>query len=270
MSPGRSYFERVLTGGWVYVAALTASFVVATVASPAGVSGAVLLLPFQVGVLGTPSPSVTPTNLLYNVVATPGALYRYWRQGQTGGRLTRLLVLGTLPGVVAGSVIRVELLPGQTSFDVVIACVLVPLGAWLLVGRRPHTSSRWALPPSVLAIIAAAVGCVGGIYGIGGGAILAPVLIGSGRRPAEVAPATLASTFVTSVAGVATFLVLSNHRHGSIAPDWGVGIALGVGGLIGGYTGARLQPHLPESAIRQVLGLLVLVIGIRYAWLATG
>jgi hypothetical protein len=31
----------------------------------------VLLLPFQVSVLGTPSPAVTPTNLLYNVVATP-------------------------------------------------------------------------------------------------------------------------------------------------------------------------------------------------------
>ena len=95
----------------MYVAALAASFTVATVASPAGVSGAVLLLPFQVGVLGTPSPSVTPTNLLYNVVATPGALYRYRRQGQTGGRLTRLLVLGTLPGVIAGSVIRVESFP---------------------------------------------------------------------------------------------------------------------------------------------------------------
>ena len=73
---------RVLTERLSHVAALAASFTVATVASPAGVSCAVLLLPFQVGVLGTPSPSVTPTNLLYNVVATPGALYRYWRQGQ--------------------------------------------------------------------------------------------------------------------------------------------------------------------------------------------
>ena len=109
---GWYYFERVLMENWVFVAALAASFTVATVASPAGVSGAVLLLPFRVGVLDTPSPSVTPTNLLYNVVATPGALYRYWRQGQTGGRLTRLLVLGTLPGVIVGSVIRVELLPG--------------------------------------------------------------------------------------------------------------------------------------------------------------
>ncbi len=262
----------MLTGVWVYIAALGASFAVVTVASPAGVSGAVLLLPFQVGVLGTPSPSVTPTNLLYNVVATPGALYRYWRQGQTGGRLTRVLVLGTLPGVVAGSIIRVELLPGATSFDVVIASVLVPLGAWLLIARKPRERSPWAarLSGSALAVVAAVVGCIGGIYGIGGGAILAPVLLGSGRSPSEVAPATLASTFVASVAGVVTFVVLSAHRHGGTAPDWGVGAALGIGGLLGGYTGAWLQPRLPESAIRRLLGLLVLVIGVRYAWLAAG
>ena len=56
-------------------------------------SGAVLLLPFQVSVLGVPRARQSlPTNLLYNVIATPGALYRYWRQRQTGGRLALLLV----------------------------------------------------------------------------------------------------------------------------------------------------------------------------------
>ena len=78
-----------------------------------GYFGCLLLPPFQAGVLGTPSLAITPTNLLYNVVATPGALYRYWRQGQTGGRLALVLIAGTLPGVIAGSVIRVELLPGE-------------------------------------------------------------------------------------------------------------------------------------------------------------
>ena len=76
--------------------ALVASFVIATVATPAGVSGAVILLPFQVGVLRTPTPAVTPTNLFYNVVATPGALYRYQRQHQTGGHLTVVLLIGTV------------------------------------------------------------------------------------------------------------------------------------------------------------------------------
>jgi hypothetical protein len=61
------------------------------------VSGAGVAAAVQVSVLGTPSPSVTPTNLVYNVVATPGALLRYWR-----------------------------------PFDA-IALVLVPLGSWLLV-----------------------------------------------------------------------------------------------------------------------------------------
>lgn len=257
----------MLSGLWVFPVAFVTAFFVATFASPAGVSGAVLLLPFQVTVLGTPSPAVTPTNLLYNVIATPGALYRYWRQGQTGGALTRQLLVGTLPGVVAGSIIRVELLPGPRAFDAVIAVVLIPLGTQLVVRRAvTHPTGRGSLIPIVP--IAAIVGCVGGIYGIGGGSILAPILIGAGRSPKEVAPAALASTFLASVGGVATFLVLATTSHVSIAPDWGVGAMLGAGGLLGGYLGASLQPHLPEETIRRMLGAIVTAIGARYAWIA--
>jgi uncharacterized membrane protein YfcA len=261
----------MLSGAPLYLVAVVASFAIALAATPAGVSGAVLLLPFQVGVLGTPSPAVTPTNLLYNVVATPGALYRYWRQGQRGGRLTSLLLVGTVPGVIAGSIVRVVLLPGARVFEAVIAAVLIPLSGWLVWGRTATASGdgpvRWSSGP-LLAVVAAAVGCVGGIYGIGGGSILAPLLIGSGRSPSEVAPATLTTTLITSAAGVLTFLILSSSHHGPVAPNWGVGIALGVGGLLGGYAGARLQPRLPELVIRRLLGVLVLAIGVRYAWLA--
>ena len=89
--PGRSVFHRDGT-------------------TPAGVSGAVLP-PFQASVLDTHIMAIAPTNLVYNIIASPGALYRYWRQGQTGGPLTRLLIAGTLPGVIAGCVIRAEFLP---------------------------------------------------------------------------------------------------------------------------------------------------------------
>jgi uncharacterized protein len=261
----------VLSGAWVEITALVAAFAVAVLATPAGVSGAVLLLPFQVSVLGTPSPAVTPTNLLYNVVATPGALYRYWRQHQTGGRLALVLIAGTLPGVIAGAIIRVELLPGPRVFNVVVAAVLLPLGLWLALTRPPAASAAdrpvRALTEPLLITLAAVVGCVGGVYGIGGGSILAPILIGTGRPPAQAAPAALASTFVTPVAGVATFTILSVHAHGPVSPAWPTGIALGVGGLAGGYTGARIQPHLPEVLIRRLLGILVLAIGARYLWL---
>jgi uncharacterized membrane protein YfcA len=80
------------------------------------------------------------------------------------------------------------------------------------------------IPGPALIALAAVTGCAGGIYGIGGGAILSPLLIGTGRPPAEVAPAALTSTFVTSLGGVLTFTLLS-IREGPVAPNWPTGIA---------------------------------------------
>ena len=185
--------------------ALVAAFAVAVITTPAGVSGAVLLLPFQVSVLGTPSPAVTPTNLLYNVVACPGAMWRYWRQGQTGGTLTWLLLAGTLPGVVAGSIIRVYVLPDPVVFAFVVAGVLIPLGTWLALAPGNHAAAsvgRARLPRTVTGALAAVAGCVGGIYGIGG--------------------------------------------------------------LAGGYAGARMHARMPETLIRRLLALVVASIGIRF------
>ena len=56
---------------------LLVAFLVSALTTPAGVSGAFLLLPFQVSVLGFTSPAVSPTNLIYNIIATPGGVYRY-------------------------------------------------------------------------------------------------------------------------------------------------------------------------------------------------
>ncbi len=84
------------------------AFVVAAVTAPAGASGAFLLLPFQVSVLGFTNPAVSATNLLYNAVATPGAIAHYRHDGVLAWPLTRLLVGGTLPGVVLGGVLRVR------------------------------------------------------------------------------------------------------------------------------------------------------------------
>jgi uncharacterized membrane protein YfcA len=71
---------------------------------------------------------------------------------------------------------------------------------------------------------------------------------------------------VTSVAGVITFAILSFHHQGPVSPDWPTGIALGIGGLAGAYTGARIQHLLPDKVIRRVVGVLVIAIGARYLW----
>jgi uncharacterized protein len=46
------------------------------------------------------------------------------------------------------------------------------------------------------------------------------------------------------------------------APDWPTGIALGAGGLAGGYAGARLQSRMPDLLIHRLVGVLVIAIGL--------
>jgi hypothetical protein len=167
---------------------------------------------------------------------------------------------GTAPGVLAGSVIRVELLPSPQVFDLVVAAVLVPLGIGLALirpgpGDNPRRPAR-LIPASVLVFLAAALpGCRGGlrrgIYGIGGGSILAPVLIGTGRR-ALGGRSCRPGVNVRDLGRWRGHLhhlvdILSIHEPGSVAPDWPVGVALGVGGLAGAYTGARLQSRLSRG-----------------------
>ena len=63
-----------------------------------------------------------------------------------------------------------------------------------------------------------------------------------------------------------TFLVLSIDHDGSVAPDWPTGIALGIGGLVGAYVGARVQGRISDVLIRRIVGVLVVAIGARYLW----
>ena len=247
-----------------WVEGFLAALVISTVTTPVGVSGAVFLLPIQLNLLHVPNPAVTPTNLLYNVVAAPGGLLRYRRAGQLAGPLTRTILVGAVPGVIVGAVIRVYVLPGPRAFRMVVAAVLLPVGLWLLLSPwiRPTT---WRFAPTQITLLALVVGVVGGVYGIGGGSILGPVLVASGMAVSEVAPAALASTFLTSLAGAVAYAILALNAEGSIAPRWPVGLACGLGGLVGGYLGARLQPRLPERALRVLLGAVAVALSLGYA-----
>src|ERR1700729_3928679 len=127
---------------WQWPVGAALAFLLALATTPAGVSGAVLLLPIQLSVLHVPSPAVTPTNLVFNIAATPGGLLRFWRERRDSTGLVGLLVAGTLPGVVAGAVIRVELLSGSQAFMLVASGVLLPVGPWRGLGAQRDARGR--------------------------------------------------------------------------------------------------------------------------------
>ena len=250
-------------------AELTLGFAIALAVSittaPVGVSGAVFMVPAQLSLLGTASQAVTATNLLYNLIAIPGALLRYRSQAALWNRLARIMLIGTVPGMVVGVALRVTVLSASDAYLLVVAAVLGVLGAWLLARPVGDPSSGPRLDERKVALASLAVGVIGGIYGIGGGAILAPILAGAGFTLAEVAPAALLTTLATSVVGFASLIVLGSAGDSGFLPRWETGIALGLGGLLGGYIGAALQPRLPELLLRRLLGLLALAVAVLYA-----
>ena len=258
-----------------------AAFLVALVAAPAGLSGAFLLLPFQMSVLGFVSPAVTPTNLIFNTVSIPGGVYRYIRERRMVWPVAWAILFGTLPGVFVGALIRVRYLPDPRSCKLFVGCVLLYMGIRLLrsqpasaiagpaIVKACHASARrieydfggehFSLSPIALAGMAVVVGVVGGIYGVGGGAIIAPYLMAILRLPAyTVAGAALAGTLLTSIAGVAGFAILGQ------TPDWQLGLLFGAGGLAGSYFGARLQKRVPERWIRSFVAVAVIAIAAGY------
>ena len=108
------------------------AFVISFFTSMGGVSGAFLLLPFQMSFLGYATPSVSATNQLFNIVAIPSGVYRYWKEGRMIWPLTWIVVAGTLPGVLFGAIVRIRYLPDPKHFKIFAAAVLLYIGVRMI------------------------------------------------------------------------------------------------------------------------------------------
>lgn len=296
------------------------AFVISFFTSMGGISGAFLLLPFQMSFLGYVNPSVSATNQLYNVVAIPSGVYRYYKEGRMVWPLTLVVVIGTLPGVLIGAIVRVAYLPDAKNFKLFAAGVLFYIGVRMIQDltrknagssdkaasekrfqelvrnyRKQNDPSKTANQEPLPAIyvthfnlrrlgytfygesfdvsfwgifaLSFIVGIVGGIYGIGGGAIIAPFFVTFFGLPVyTIAGAALMGTFITSVAGVAFYMAIAPFYPGmSVAPDWLLGILFGLGGMAGMYLGARCQKFVPARVIKWMLAGIISLTAIKYA-----
>lgn len=284
---------------WIFLPPLVA-FAISFLTSMGGVSGAFLLLPFQVSVLGYATPSVSATNHVFNVAAIPSGVLAYVKEKRMLWPLTLMITMGTLPGVFVGAWVRIVYLPDPRNFKFFAGIVLLYIGARLLKdvffasrgkpgGQARHGDSAAApvvaaarlsvlrgsfdyadvkyrlSTPAVLAL-SLIVGVVGGIYGIGGGAIMAPILVTFFGLPVHaVAGAALMGTFITSVAAVVFYQLLAfQNPLMPVSPDWALGLLFAAGGIPGMYLGARFQRRVPARAIKFILCACVLFVAIRY------
>lgn len=274
------------------------AFAISSLTSMGGVSGAVLILPFQVSFLGFSGPAVSPTNLLYNIIAVPSGVYRYCREGRMVWPLTWIIIAGITPGLFFGAIVRIKYFPDAKTFKLFVGAVLLYIGIRLLASLLKrgaefmakatgggdfriagakfgfkricylfNDTQYYASTPGLFGL-SLMVGLVGGAYGIGGGAIIAPFLVTMFRLPIHtVGGAALMSTFISSLAGVIIYALISPYYSDTqlaISPDWFLGALFGLGGIFGMYLGARLQKFVSARLIKSILAVCVLSIAVKY------
>ncbi|HEQ98624.1 MAG TPA: sulfite exporter TauE/SafE family protein [candidate division Zixibacteria bacterium] len=278
------------------------AFLISLLTSMGGISGAFMILPFQVSVLGFTSPGVTPTNLIFNIIAIPSGIYRYFREKRMVWPLALIIVIGTLPGLFLGVIIRIKYLPDPSAFKFFAGFVLLFIGLRLIFdivrdkekvlspvksGAKDHpgfsvtglkydikrisydfNGRNYQVSTPALFALSLIVGVIGGIYGVGGGAFIAPFLVSVFGLPVyTIAGAALTGTFLTSVAGVIFYILIAPYYSDTgliIRPDWLLGLMFGIGGAIGMYAGARIQRYMPARIIKAILTICVLLIAAKY------
>lgn len=262
-----------------------------------GVGGGFLMTPLLI-FSGIP-PAVAVASVTPQIVAssTSGAL-SYFRRGQVDFKLAGMLIAAGALGATAGAQLFALLGSlGQLTLVVAISYTLFlgTIGGLMLyesVGamQRARAARRRgeSLPPmrrsagrgwiqrlplkvrfrrsklyiSILPVIGLGVSIsfLGTLLGIGGGFIMVPALIYLLKVPTSV----VVGTSLVQIVGVMAIATVG-HALASHSVDAILAFILMIGGVLGAQIGASMGQAMRGEHLRALLGLLVLIVGVRFA-----
>jgi uncharacterized protein len=122
----------------------------------------------------------------------------------------------------------------------------------------------------MLASIGAGAGFIGGLLGLGGGAVMVPALNVFARMRLLDAIATSSAAMVVSAAIGAALKLATLRTHGLAWQEaaWLVA-AMAPGAIVGGSFGAWVAQRLPIKTVRLTISAILLLVAARLAWPAT-
>ena len=212
---------------------------------------------------GVAMPLVPVISLACNLIVSTGGVVRFGRDHLIPWRRCWPLLVLSVPMAWLGG--RLPIAPH--IFVMLLGLSLAAAGLLLLIGPQRQEAEAPAGghvgPGALVLAVAAPLGLLSGLVGIGGGIFLAPVLHllrwDSGRRIAGTASLFI---LVNSIAGIAGQLTKLRDAAliGEAMQWWPLALAVLIGGQLGSLVGTR---HLPIALIRRVTGAVVLAAAIR-------
>jgi hypothetical protein len=119
------------------------------------------------------------------------------------------------------------------------------------------TTSATRPNAAIAGLTGAAGGCLSGILGGGGGAIMVPLMTGPMKMRQHTAHGTSLVVIIVTAAVAATAYAVNEPISGRLV------LALVVGAIIGATLGARAAMKVPAMRLRQIFGLFLITVSLR-------
>lgn len=115
-------------------------------------------------------------------------------------------------------------------------------------------------------LLGAVGGLTAGLFGIGGGLVIVPVLamlFAAQGFPAELVMIMSVATSLATIVFTSIFSILAHHRLGSVL--WDKVLNMGPGIMIGAGIGAVIADHVSGGVLRFIFIIYLLVVGVQMA-----
>jgi len=253
-----------------------------------GVGGGFLMTPLLI-FSGIPPAVAVGTQANQLVAASASGFWTYWKQKRVDFKMGSYLMLGGLVGSFIG-VMLFSLLQylGQIDFVISLAYVLLlgGIGGYMLkesltfmrhekrkLGRGKLRQYKWVrslpyrtrFPESkmyISALVPAGLGFITGIavsiMGIGGGFIMAPVMIYLLGMPTMIVPGT--NLFQITIVMAFTTLIHAVQNH---TVDLLLAVILLLGSVMGAQVGSQVGLKVKSEYLRLMLALVVMALCIK-------
>lgn len=248
--------------------AVLSGFGVGAIVGMTGVGGGSLMTPLLIGVFGLAPAVAIGTDLWFAALTKAGGSWAHHRLGHVDYRVTKLLLMGSLPATLATIALMhftgiTKAWAGALTFALGIALLLTAVSVaykkvWNRVGLRLE---RW-LPEKRRDGLTVASGALLGVLvslsSIGAGAIGATLLL-------LLYPRLQAHRIVgTDIAHAVPLTLVAGIGHATLGNvEWALLAALLIGSLPGIWLGAKLTRAMPEGLVRGVLCVSLVGAGIK-------
>jgi uncharacterized membrane protein YfcA len=223
-----------------------------------GGGGSILAVPLLLYIVGMPDPhQAIGTSALAVAVNAYANLVPHARAQHVRWGPAVIFASAGVVGAFAGSSIG-KAVDGQRLL-ILFALLMLFVAALMLRGRKADTSTSGAVPqknPWRLVAIGLGTGTLSGFYGIGGGFLVVPGLILATGMP------TIAA-IGSSLVAVGTFGMTTAVNYAvSGLVDWPVALLFILGGIAGGWIGARIAKRLSaqRQTLTRLLGCMLVVV----------